>query len=94
MNSIRVVETTPDELINLINQSVKSILKESVSIQKSEQTKPHFTRKETADFFNVSVNCINNWCNSGILTPYKVGQRTYFKRSECESVVFNQKEVR
>jgi hypothetical protein len=52
---------------------------------------PHLTRKETAQFFKVSLNCINDWSKKGILQPFKVGQRTYFKRSDLLQVMFNQK---
>lgn len=61
--------------------------------QINSEIKPHLTRKETAEFFNVSVNCINNWVNNGILKAYKVGQRTYFKKSELIEVVFKNQKI-
>ena len=61
--------------------------------QINPEFKPHLTRKETAEFFNVSVNCINNWVNNGILKAYKVGQRTYFKKSELIEVVFKNQKI-
>lgn len=58
-----------------------------------KEDNPHLTRKETARFFDVSVNCINNWVNKGILKAYKVGQRTYFRKSELIEVMFNNQKI-
>lgn len=65
----------------------------SENTKKQVEVRPHLTRKETAEFFNVSVNCINNWVNNGILKAYKVGQRTYFKKSELIEVVFKNQKI-
>ena len=53
--------------------------------------KPHFERKEAAEFFGISLNCLNDWTKKGVLTAYKVERRTYYKRSECYEVLFNTK---
>lgn len=45
------------------------------------------TRKEVADLFSVSLVTLHDWVNSGIIKPYKVGNRTFFKRSELLSVM-------
>ena len=87
------IQLKPEELVNLISQSVKKELRDFASHPKvkelNQNNKPHFTRKEAASFFDVSLNCINDWSRKGILKPYKVGQRTYFKKSECLQVMFN-----
>ena len=50
---------------------------------------PHLTKKETAEFFGVSVNCITDWTRNGTLKSYAVGQRVYFKRSEVLEALFS-----
>jgi hypothetical protein len=91
METIQLVKITPNELVALISEKVREQLQEfsTTSQTKPDNPKPHLTRKETAQYFGVSLNCINDWCNKGILIPYKVGQRTYFKRSELVQVMFN-----
>ena len=88
-----IINVSTNELVNLISQSVKKELRDFASHPKvkelNQNNKPHFTRKEAASFFDVSLNCINDWSRKGILKPYKVGQRTYFKKSECLQVMFN-----
>ena len=93
MDTLQIIQITPNELVNLISDRVCEQLNKlatSSNINAVEST-PHLTRKETAKYFGVSLNCINDWCRKGIITPYKVGQRTYFKRSELVQVMFNQK---
>ena len=91
VKSIQVLNLTLDELTQLIGQGVKlaqlELRKNLVS--ESIQT-PHLTRKETATYFNISLNCLNMWVNKGILKSYKVGQRVFFKREEILQVMFNQ----
>ena len=91
-NVIQLTNVTPKELVELISLGIREQLKEfSIKLQSesSDSLKPHLTRKETAEFFNVSLNCINMWVNKGIITPYKVGQRVFFKRDELLKVMFN-----
>ncbi len=90
--SIQMLNITPDELANLINQGIKKELIElKLSLNPEDLQTPHLTRRETAKFFDVSLNCVNDWVRKGILKPYKVGQRTYFSRSELLQVMFNRK---
>ena len=90
--SIQLLNITTHDLTNLIKEGIKSELTElKKSINPESLESPHLTRKETAKYFGVSLNCVNDWTRKGILKAYKVGQRTYFKRSELIQVMFNQK---
>lgn len=91
---VQFVQVSTNELIQLINEGVKNQLIDfagKFNLKSGNDEKPNLTRKETAELFNVSLNCINDWTRKGFLTAYKVGQRTYYKRSECLQVMFNQK---
>ena len=94
MQEINISRVTPNELVELINIGIKGQLQEFTAFVQSkpiDNNKPHFTRKETAEFFDVSLNCINDWCKNGILKPKKVGQRVYFSKEECINTLFNTK---
>lgn len=94
MQNATIIQVTPNELVNLITQQVKTELQRFATNPKVKElqtdNKPHLTRKETARFFDVSLNCINDWSKKGILKPIKVGQRTYFKKSDLLELMFNQ----
>lgn len=40
------------------------------------------TRADVCELFGVSLPTVHSWDNAGILKKYKIGTRTYFKRSE------------
>jgi hypothetical protein len=83
---------TPQELTSLISESVKIQVKEllSNSSTKSSINEDDFlTRKDTALLFNVSVNTIHDWTNAGIIKVYKMGNRSYYKRTELLKTLFN-----
>lgn len=91
IQTIQLLNITTNDLTNLIKEGIKSELTELKKTLNPESLEsPHLTRRETAKFFGVSLNCLNDWTNKGILKSYKVGQRAYFKRSELMQVMFNQ----
>lgn len=94
MQNSTIIQVSPHELASLISQELKKELQKFATNPKVKQLetndKPHATRKETAKFFDVSLNCINDWSKKGILKPIKVGQRTYFLKSHLLELMFNQ----
>jgi hypothetical protein len=91
------IKLSKKELKNLLSDEIKTALKEILSEPKIKELedfkKPHLTRKETANFFDVSLNCINDWSKKGILNPKKVGQRTYFKKTDILITLFGKEEI-
>ncbi|MDC0176651.1 hypothetical protein OAJ14_00635 [Polaribacter sp.] len=91
------IQMTPKELANLISSEIKTELLKFAANPKVKYlnltNKPHLTRKETAKFFDVSLNCINDWSKKGILKPKKVGQRTYFKKTDILITLFGKEDI-
>ena len=85
---------SPNELSHYLGTAIKeqfiNLLQELSVRTPTTDDRPHLTRKETANFFDVTTNCINDWVKKGLLTPMKMGQRTYFSKTECIEVMFNQ----
>jgi hypothetical protein len=92
MNRIQLIEVTPTDLVNLINEGTKAhiqeLLKQWQPIEPQNQ-KEFLTRKETAQLFNVSLVTIHDWQNNGILKVYKMGNRSFFKYSELLETLYN-----
>ena len=92
MGSVQLIQVTPTELATLISENVKIQLQELfVELKgKSKDDGPEFlTRKETAELFKVSLVTIHDWSNNGLLKAYKLGNRTYYKRSELLQALFD-----
>ena len=57
------------------------------NISPSEEKEKFLTRKETAEFFKISLYTVHDWVKKGIIKPYKAGNRTYFKQAELIEVL-------
>jgi hypothetical protein len=87
MQTIQLLGVTPTELVTQITEGMIESLK---AIQQTpDQAKEILTRKDVAELFQVSLVCIHEWINKGILTPYKIGNRTFFKRSEVLETLYS-----
>ncbi|MCX6194565.1 MAG: helix-turn-helix domain-containing protein [Cytophagales bacterium] len=86
MSNFKFIQVTPDDLAELIKESVKHSLPD-FPIQKDSKQKEILTRIETANLFSISLVCLHDWMKKAILKPYKVGNKTYFKRSEVMEVL-------
>ena len=88
-----LVHISPEKLALLISNEIKAEIFKFNSSTKvkylSSNDKPHLSRKETAKFFGISLNCINDWSKKGILKPIKVGQRTYFRKNDLLEIFLN-----
>ena len=95
MSNIQFIEVSPTELADLIQLGLKKEVENLISelSDNKESGKEFLTRKETAEFFGVSVVTIHAWINEGHISSYKMGNRTYFKRSELIEQLLNQKTV-
>ena len=81
--------TSPEELTEKILNGIKSQLddlKENFIIKEPDE---FLTRKETAKFLKVSLVTLHHWSKQGIITPYKLGCRTYFKRNDIIDQLLN-----
>jgi len=73
------------------NLDAQTILNKFESIEETlkdlgKKTAPQenniLTRKDLAKLLSVSIPTIHNWANSGIITAYKIGNQTRFKKDE------------
>lgn len=88
---IQFISLAPEELSEMISNTVKECLKELKPISSTiepQTVKEFLTRKETAELFNVSLVTIHDWQNNGILKVYKMGTRSFFKYSELLETLY------
>lgn len=86
-----ILETVKGAVNQAFNLNVQNLIQ--TLLEPSIVKKDFLTRKETAEFFGVSVVTIHSWINEGLITSYKMGNRTYFKRSELVAQLLNSKTV-
>lgn len=87
MTQVQFIQVSPQELASLIQESVKQSLPTTPLPLIESKQKEILTRSETANLFSISLVCLHDWVKKRILKPYKVGNKTYFKRSEVLEVL-------
>ncbi|MCE3297075.1 MAG: DNA-binding protein [Crocinitomicaceae bacterium] len=94
MEQIQLIQVTPNELADIISENVKTQIQElakGLNNSNQESHKEILSRKEVAELFGVSLVTIHDWINTGILAPYKIGGRTFFKRSDLMQLLISAK---
>ncbi len=78
----------PDSVI----KDLESIKQELIDLKTNftpREPEDFLTRKETASLLKISLVSVHQWIHDGILTPYKLGNRTYFSRKEITEKLLN-----
>lgn len=66
---------------------LKKELFNSDYVRKRGKQKEFISRKETAELLDISYVTTYDWTEKGILTPYKMNSKTYFKYSEIIQIL-------
>ncbi|TYB74276.1 helix-turn-helix domain-containing protein [Bizionia myxarmorum] len=88
--TIQITELSVDELANQVAD--KLLLKIEAYLNKIGSTKNEvlLTRKETAEYFKVSLVTIHHWTKNGILNATYIGNRVYYKKQAILEIVEKQ----
>lgn len=87
MQSINLIQVTPEELQQKIVDGVKACLTEMAKHFYPKQENELLTRQEAAKKLKISLSTLNNWVGKGMLTSYGIGGRVYLKNSDIEQAL-------
>ncbi|MCM4161867.1 helix-turn-helix domain-containing protein [Antarcticibacterium flavum] len=83
MSTLQFIQTSPEELVELINDRVKIQLQNfKKEFNRQEADEELLTREETCNFLKINSSTLWHWTNSKKVTAYGIGNRRYYKRSE------------
>jgi hypothetical protein len=83
MNNIQFIQTTPNQLAELIDEKVKislSALRDELLNKNSNDEL--LTRTQACEFLQIEQTTLYHWTNAGKVIAYGIGNRRYYKRSE------------
>ena len=91
MNVNKLSKTESLTLIQLKNEleSLKREIQVQNQIGNDNTEKIFYTRKEVSELLNISYVTLHDWCKKRILKPYKMGNKTFFKKSEIIERMLN-----
>lgn len=96
MGNVQFIQLTPQELAEMISKEVSSSLEvqlsELLNSSVGKEEKEYLSRKEVSEYLGISYSCIHDWMKRGILSPYKIGNRTFFQFKEIKETLLKSKE--
>lgn len=85
--TIQFIGTTPNALVNLIDEAVKKQLDDLKKNFQPKEPTEFLTRREVSELLKIDLSSVHNWTKKGILQSYQAGGRIYFKRKEVENAI-------
>ena len=88
MSTIQFIGTNPTDLIT----ELKNVLIPELKAQLSAQFQPkepteYLTRSEVCRLLKINLSTLHRWRKENIIPSYGYGNRVYFKRSEIEEII-------
>ncbi|WP_179344225.1 helix-turn-helix domain-containing protein [Winogradskyella ursingii] len=87
MQQIQFIGTTPNALIDLIDETVKKRLEDLKKNFEPKTPKEYLSRQEVAKMLSVDLSTIHNWTKKGILTAHQIGGRVFYLRTDVENAI-------
>ena len=82
-DQIQFIQTSPQQLSELINEGVKNQLEQlKKELLKQTADDELLTRKEACKFLQIDSSTLWHWTNKGKVKAYGIANRRYYKRSE------------
>lgn len=88
MQAIQFIGTTPKELVEELKESLIPELRNQLSKEfQPKELLDYLTRNEVCELLHIDLSTLHRWRKNGTLVAYGLGNRIYFKRSEIEELI-------
>lgn len=88
MKQIQFIGTTPNALVDLIDETVKRQLNELKKHFQTKEPTQYVTRQYVADeMIHCDLSTVHNLTKKGVLIKYGIGGRVLYKRKEVENAI-------
>jgi len=80
--------TTPEQLKEIL-KPIEFQLQELKNKFTLKEPEDWLSREETATLLKISYPTLHDWQNKGIISVFKMGNRSYYSRKEINKVLYN-----
>ncbi|MDV3905501.1 DNA-binding protein [Elizabethkingia anophelis] len=88
MSTIQFIGTNPTDLITELKNSLIPELKAQLSAQfQPKEPTEYLTRSEVCKLLKIDLSTLHRWRKDQMIPSYGFGNRVYFKRSEVEQII-------
>ncbi|RYD55652.1 MAG: DNA-binding protein [Sphingobacteriales bacterium] len=74
-------------LADIVKEQLQQFLPSSHQQEQTAFDDKPLTRKQAADFFNISLPTLSTWVSEGRVKAHRTGGRVYFKRSDLDEAL-------
>ncbi len=89
-NQIQFLGVDKDQLINEIVSKVKSSLLAELEKRQSAKQSTYLSAQDICEKFAISKPTVHSWRARGILKPYKLGSRIYYRLEDIEKAMITE----
>ena len=94
MQNLVLSQLTESDIKNAVNEAFQSNVENLLRTINLKEKEELLSRKQTAIFFGISLPTLHTWINKGLVSPFKMGNRTFFLKSQLlESLLNSNKDV-
>ena len=87
-STIQFIGTSPTDLITELKNSLIPELKAQLSAQfQPIQPTEYLTRSEVCKLLKIDLSTLHRWRKDNTIPSYSMGNRVYFKRSEVDAII-------
>ena len=87
-NKIQFIGTSPTDLITELKNSLIPELTAQLSAQfQPKEPTEYLTRSEVCKLLKINLSTLHRWRKENIIPSYGYGNRVYFKRSEIDDII-------
>ncbi|MFV0565861.1 MAG: helix-turn-helix domain-containing protein [Flavobacteriaceae bacterium] len=87
MEKLQFIGTTPNALVELIDETVKKRLDDLKQNFQPKEPTQYLTRQEVAEMLSIDLSTVHNWTKKGIITAKQLGGRVYYERKAIENAI-------
>ena len=89
--TMQFIQLSTEELKSIFIEVIKTELDDVKKHLQPKEPNRYLTRQEVANMLNIDLSSVHNWSKKGILQPYQISGRVYYKLKEIENSIIQLK---
>lgn len=85
MQDLVLTSFSLSDLQSIIKEAIRTELLTGIKASAPAPADGYLTRKETAQWLNISLPTLHEWTLSGKLPAYRIGSRVLYKKTEVDN---------
>lgn len=85
--TMQFIQLSTEELKTIFIEVIKTELDDVKKHLQPKEPNRYLTRQDVAKMLDIDLSSVHNWSKKGILQPYQISGRVYYKLQEIESSI-------